>query len=150
MADDLTIDPGDPSGPNIATDEIGGKHYQRVKMTWGPNSSANEVDASTPMPIDQAPIDGIWKVYKTAAFTSGPVTLDVNADLARNATKLYVVCIGPGAITIETTKDSGSPTWGDPWPLEAGETLSVDGLLMDRVRVNLDDVLASAYKILAV
>ncbi len=39
MADNLDITPG--SGATVATDEIGGRHYQRVKLTGGIDGSEN-------------------------------------------------------------------------------------------------------------
>lgn len=39
------------SGTNIAVDQISSKEYQRVKVAWGPEGTANESDTSTPMPV---------------------------------------------------------------------------------------------------
>lgn len=45
MADNVAITPG--TGTSIATDEIAGAHYQRVKTTWGPDGTANDVDTAS-------------------------------------------------------------------------------------------------------
>lgn len=47
MADDVGIAvPGTPDKV-IATDEIAGRHFQRVKETWGPDGTANDVDIAS-------------------------------------------------------------------------------------------------------
>lgn len=49
MADNVGYTPG--SGEVIATDDIGGVQYQRVKPVWGTDGVANDVNANTPLPI---------------------------------------------------------------------------------------------------
>lgn len=50
MADDLTVSTS--GGPaQVATDEIGGKHYQRVKVTYGGDGSASDVASDNPLPV---------------------------------------------------------------------------------------------------
>lgn len=49
MADNVGYTPG--SGEIIATDDIGGVQYQRVKPVWGTDGVANDVNANTPLPI---------------------------------------------------------------------------------------------------
>lgn len=47
MADNVTL-PGTSSV--VATDDIGGVQYQRVKATWGVDGTATDVTATTPLP----------------------------------------------------------------------------------------------------
>jgi hypothetical protein len=49
MADNVIL-PG--TGGTIAADEIGGAQYQRVKVTWGADGSANDASAANPLPVD--------------------------------------------------------------------------------------------------
>lgn len=49
MTDNVAITAG--SGTTIATDDIGGVQYQRAKMVWGVDGTANDVSASNPLPI---------------------------------------------------------------------------------------------------
>lgn len=49
MADNVGYTPG--SGEIIATDDIGGVQYQRVKAVWGTDGVANDINATTPLPI---------------------------------------------------------------------------------------------------
>ena len=47
MADNVTL-PG--TGSAVATDDIGGIQYQRVKPSWGSDGTAVDVDATNPLP----------------------------------------------------------------------------------------------------
>lgn len=49
MADNVGYTPG--SGEIIATDDIGGVQFQRVKQVWGADGVANDVNATTPLPV---------------------------------------------------------------------------------------------------
>lgn len=50
MPDNVPITAG--SGTNVATDDIGGVHYQRVKPAWGVDGVAVDVSAAAPLPVD--------------------------------------------------------------------------------------------------
>lgn len=50
MADNTTL-PG--TGDVIASDDIGGVKFQRVKTTFGPDGTATDVSATTPLPVAQ-------------------------------------------------------------------------------------------------
>jgi hypothetical protein len=65
MADDVSITAG--SGTTVATDEVGGRHFQRVKATWGADGTANDVSATNPLP------------------TVGPGFVTVSTDVTRPA-----------------------------------------------------------------
>jgi hypothetical protein len=58
MADNVAITAG--SGVTIAADDVGGVHYQRVKVNWGPDATANEADVATgkPLPVQLRGSDG--------------------------------------------------------------------------------------------
>lgn len=49
MADNVAITAG--SGTSIATDDIGGVHFQRLKVTWGPDGTANDADVASGKPL---------------------------------------------------------------------------------------------------
>jgi hypothetical protein len=49
MADNVPITAG--SGTNIATDEIGGLHHQRVKLSIGEDGSATDASPTNPVPV---------------------------------------------------------------------------------------------------
>jgi hypothetical protein len=58
MADNVTITAG--SGVTIGADDVGGVMMQRVKNTWGPDGTANDVDVATgkPFPVQLRGSDG--------------------------------------------------------------------------------------------
>lgn len=47
MADNTTS----AAGPTVATDDIGGIHYQRMKSTWGADGTAVDTSAANPLPV---------------------------------------------------------------------------------------------------
>lgn len=50
MADNVQITAG--SGTSIATDDVGGIQYQRVKAAYGADGVGTDVKGSTPLPVD--------------------------------------------------------------------------------------------------
>lgn len=52
MADNVAITSG--SGTSVATDDVGGVHYQRVKTTWGADGTATDVSTTNPLPTSDA------------------------------------------------------------------------------------------------
>lgn len=56
MADNVAITAG--SGTVIAADDISSVFYQRVKMTWGPDGTANDANLATPLPVSNFQIIG--------------------------------------------------------------------------------------------
>lgn len=53
MADGVAITAG--AGTTIATDDIGGTQYQRIKIAWGTDGSAVDASASNPVPVTAPP-----------------------------------------------------------------------------------------------
>jgi hypothetical protein len=49
MADNLTTPLA--SGSALATDEIAGVHFQRIKVTWGADGAATDASAANPLPV---------------------------------------------------------------------------------------------------
>lgn len=49
MVDNVTITSG--AGTTIAADDVGGVLHQRVKLTWGPDGTANDADVASGKPI---------------------------------------------------------------------------------------------------
>lgn len=72
MADNVAITAG--SGTSIASDDIGGVQYQRVKVSWGADGSANDASATNPLPVNQVPVtSGGTTIYRriSTASTNG-------------------------------------------------------------------------------
>lgn len=55
MADNVAITAG--TGTTVATDEVGGVHYQRVKVAHGADGAATDVSTSSPLPVGGAAAD---------------------------------------------------------------------------------------------
>lgn len=52
MADDIKVPKStEPTDPDVATDEVGGRHYQWIKPAFGDNGEATPVSEATPMPV---------------------------------------------------------------------------------------------------
>jgi hypothetical protein len=51
VADNIAITPG--SGATVATDDVGGIQYQRVKNCFGADGAATDVSGASPMPVFQ-------------------------------------------------------------------------------------------------
>ena len=49
MADNVAITAG--AGTSIASDDIGGVHWQRIKVGWGADGVAGDVSATNPLPV---------------------------------------------------------------------------------------------------
>jgi hypothetical protein len=70
MADDIPITPG--TGASIATDDIGGRHFQRFKPAIGVDGTAVDVSASNPMPVSGPVTDA--QLRATPVPVSGSLT----------------------------------------------------------------------------
>ena len=86
MADNIPITAG--SGTTVATDDVGGAHYQRVKMVWGADGTATDTSAAAPLPIVGL---GGKSISATLTVTNGAYTVaDVVGGLITfaNATRI--------------------------------------------------------------
>lgn len=96
MVDHLPVTPG--SGSNVATDEIGGVHFQRVKVTFGADGAAADVSKDNPIPV-------MGKTLIAGGNFSRPANTDPYAagDLVANALLANAV----GAIQITAARVNG-------------------------------------------
>lgn len=132
MADNVAITAG--SGTSVATDDISGVHYQRVKPSWGADGSAADVSDSAPMPITpgaSAAVAGLSTYSASLAGGSTPTT--VKASTAR----LYGLAVGnPNTQTVwlQLFESTSTPTVGTDapklsYPVPPGDGASIFGLL---------------------
>jgi hypothetical protein len=77
VADGVAITPG--TGITIATDDVGGTHYQKVKAVFGASDTATDITASTPLPVDV--------IAAVKAASTAPVAAD----------KAMVVSVSPNS-----------------------------------------------------
>lgn len=115
MPDDITITPG--VGATVATDEISGRHFQRVKLTYGADGVAADVTATAPLPAET--------VYRTAVRASA-VSVGTSAT-ALPATALtgrrLLIVRNVGTATVHLGASDVTTAAG--WPLEPGWSLQV-------------------------
>lgn len=78
MSDNLQISQG--TGTTIATDVIGSTHYQRVKLTWGADGTADDASAASPLPVTAgkaiAIAASITRPNDTTAYAAGDAITD--------------------------------------------------------------------------
>lgn len=99
----------------VATDEIGGAMYQRVKPCWGADGSANDTSAAAPMPVNPVPVtSGGLSVSRLVAAGS------TNATVAKaSAGQLYGYQIGnsnAAARYVKLYNKASAPTVGSDTP----------------------------------
>lgn len=95
MADNVAITPG--VGTSIATDDIGGVQYQRVKVTFGVDGSASDVNSGNPLPVTGTFFQATQPVSGTFWQATQPVS--IAATVAISATALPL----PSGAATETT-----------------------------------------------
>lgn len=95
MTDDLGYTPG--TGATVATDNVGGKHYQRMKVVTGPDGSiVGDVSAANPMPVaDANAYDLLFRLVQMQRYPFG-------ADPSINRTRGTVI-IESGTVTTVST-----------------------------------------------
>lgn len=65
MSDNVTLNPG-TGGAVVATDDIGGVQFQRVKVAWGVDGVANDASAANPLPVTDAAIQALITVLASS------------------------------------------------------------------------------------
>lgn len=70
MADNVAITAG--AGTSIATDDVGGVQFQRVKNTFGADGTATDVTSTTPMPVYDPDITVTGTITATDAVVGTP------------------------------------------------------------------------------
>lgn len=71
MPDDVAITPG--VGATIATDDVGGRHFQRVKPAFGADGSASDVSSANPLPITDATNGALVSAATTVGTSATPL-----------------------------------------------------------------------------
>ena len=104
-----------------------------------------QVDTSDNLQVKEGAIKGTNKVYEDTSFVVGdsPVTLDVNADMGRNARDGYIVCDGAGNILVKISRDG--LTFDEQWTQKENEIVELTGLDIDKIRIT--HVTDSSYRV---
>lgn len=137
MADNTTLNTG-TGGDVIATDDISGVKYQRVKIVQGADG-VNDGDVSSTNPL---PIDGTVTIGGTVAVTdnSGSLTVDGTVTANQPASTAYRVVISDGTsdVPIDAAHSDGETNTENH--IDVGAKLLVfNGTNWDRQRGNATD-----------
>lgn len=109
MADGVAITAG--SGTTIATDDIAGVHYQRVKPVHGADGSATDTSTAAPLPVQVVPqtTNGCTLFYRNSSA-------DTNAaNVKSSAGKVFYIGVtnsNASARYLRLYNNSGTPTVG--------------------------------------
>ena len=94
MADDLTLNPGS-GGAKLATDDVGGVHYQRVKPAHGTDGAATDTSHAAPLPVDIGLVAPRTSFAASVAVAAGSsADLDSDQVAAGKTGKLVALLIG--------------------------------------------------------
>ena len=86
MADNVDIKDAADATKTIATDEIGGVSFQRVKATWGADGTATDVSAAAPMPVAAVGSEANFLPgYEGPAPTAGRLNIEPDGALQTRA-----------------------------------------------------------------
>lgn len=147
MADNVTIKDGAGANSVIASDEIGGVNYQRVKIALGSDGTA--VDASATNPIPTAEVGELLEAIEALRFAVGALTRTIGMALpnaqgfpvmeARQATAANLNAtvsgtvtsnIGSGTLAALTTLTNQTQMggWASNYQIPALMHMQADGL----------------------
>ena len=117
MADDVPITAG--TGTIVATDEIGGRHHQRVKVGHGVNGAYVDASAAAPLPVGVATGGAVGSARVTVAAAGTRVQLAAHAALGvtvrASSSNAGLVYVGGATVAAANGFDLGP-----------GEAVSVD------------------------
>ena len=109
MADNINIVPSAEAGdPAVATDEVGGRHFQIVKAAYGADGEATAVSAATPLPVTTGLVQPLTDAALRASAV--PVSDDGATNLLRRIVQILLAPLGydkslqrqRGTVVVET------------------------------------------------
>lgn len=120
MTDNVAVAPATGVGTApVATDDIAGVHYQRIKVTFGADGSATDVSGANPLPVTAA---------ASASFGSGRATV------ATAGTRVQLASQACTSVTVKAGRDNSNTAYvggsgvtsANGYELDPGDTLTVD------------------------
>ncbi len=128
MTDNVAVTPG--TGATVATDDIGGVQYQRVKATWGPDGTANDADTATgkPLPVQLRGSDGTDRSnllpvsIASGGVASGAIASGAIASGALASGALASGAVASGAFASGSIADGAQVTLGAKADGKSSET----------------------------
>jgi hypothetical protein len=148
MADDVTVDNGGLTDYAVATDDVAGKHYQRVKLDVGGDGASVPVEGEMPVggdvAHDAADSGNPVKIGGKASSLNGtPVALNDRVDAAFDTFGAQVVASGVVITSADARSNSYSTGMlgvddGDGAPLQV-YPFNYNGVSWDRQRGDIDN-----------
>lgn len=100
MVDNVTAP---ASGQAFATDEIGGVHYPRTKISFGGDGAAVDVATGNPLPV--ADPAGTAAIAKLGTFKRAVALTEADSDLSERPAALYIGTGGTLVVRFGSTTD---------------------------------------------
>ena len=119
-----------------------------IKITDGTRTC--EINSSNELLVTQGALSEaipyLNATFEDTSFQAGdsPALLDFNSATGRNSVDGYVICDGPGSITVEFSRDGAS--FGGAWTMYAGEMIGVRNFDIDTLRITHTGA-DSAYRV---
>ena len=112
MADNVDITPG--VGKTVATDDIAGVQYQRVKVTWGADGAATDASASSPLPVTLATVTGIADGRKVVTTATTRVQLAASTSckqviITAETDNTGIIAVGGSTVVAALATRTGVP-----------------------------------------
>lgn len=105
MADNVDITPG--AGATVATDQIGGRHYQRMKLTGGVEGSENHASVRADGTQEVTLSDVTAALWAILEALTRPISQDPGTGRTRvSVDNTAAVTIGSGTVTTVSTVTS--------------------------------------------
>ena len=143
-APDITL-PG--TGEVVATDYVGSKQYQYVKMAYGAGGTATLASNTSPLPILTTGVTGRWASFEDTSFTAD-VTLNIFSALGdRKAVYLSITNDGAAGDPFTVTVSNDGSAYSNARTMQPGEVLTLTNLAVHSITIihSAD----SAYRVLA-
>lgn len=123
MADNTTLNSG-TGGDTIATDDVNGVKYQRIKVTvGGDGTTLGDVSAANPFPV----VNSAAVTVTGSVGVSGPVTVQGSVGIAGPVTVQGSVGIA-GPVTVQgTVAATQSGSWGIAGPVTVQGSVGIAG-----------------------
>jgi hypothetical protein len=114
MADNIDISPG--AGASVATDEVGGRHYQRVKLTGGAEGSENHASVRADGTQEVSLADVNAALYAILESIARPISQEPGTGRTRVSLESAAVTM-TGVTTVTTVSTLTSLNQLNTWPI---------------------------------
>jgi hypothetical protein len=134
LADNVAVSAG--SGTSIATDDVGGVHYQKVKLILGAENAADgpvdqgQQTMAASLPVVLASDQTAVSIARANATTATLANVSASASSvtlqASNTSRKALVVVNDSTVLLYVKYGSTASTTSYSYRLEAGETLRED------------------------